>query len=65
MKKFSNNSQKNSLICSQKFKNVIEFLSKNPCSSVGFLSAFFSISDQKASSFVEKQVVHNRRKAVL
>ena len=65
MKQFLNNSQKNSLICSQKFKNVIEFLSKNPCSSVGFLSAFFSSSDQKASSFVEKQVVHNRRKAVL
>ena len=65
MKKILNNSQKNSLICSQKFKNVIEFLSKNPCSSVGFLFAFFSSSDQKASSFVEKQVVHNRRKAVL
>jgi hypothetical protein len=65
MKKFSNNSQKSSLICSCKFKNFIEFLSKNPCNSVGFLSDFFSSSDQKASSFVEKQVAHNRRKAVL
>jgi hypothetical protein len=65
MKKFLNNTQKSSLICSRKFKNVIEFLSKNPCSSVGFLSAFFSSSDQKASSFVEKKVAHNRRKAVL
>ena len=65
MKKFLNNSQKNSLICSRKFKKIIEFLSKNPCNTVGFLSAFFSASDQKASSFVEKQVAHNRRKAVL
>ena len=65
MKKFLNNSQKNSLICSRKFKKIIEFLSKNSCCSVDFLSAFFSSSDQKASSFVEKQVAHNRRKAVL
>jgi hypothetical protein len=65
MKKFSNNSQKSSLICSRKFKKIIEFLSKNPCSSVGFLSAFFSVSDQKVSSFVEKKVAHNQRKAVL
>ena len=65
MKKLSNNTQKNSLILSCKFKKIIEFLSKNPCNTVGFLSAFFSASDQKASSFVEKQVAHNRRKAVL
>ncbi len=65
MKKFSNNSQKNSLICSRKFKKIIEFLSKNPCNTVDFLSAFFSISDQKVSNFVEKKVAYNRRKAVL
>ena len=65
MIKFSNNTQKNSLICSRKFKKIIEFLSKNPCSSVDFLSAFFSISDQKVSNFVEKKAAHNQRKAVL
>ena len=65
MKKFSNNSQKNSLICSRKFKKIIEFLSKNSCNTVGFLSAFFSISDQKVSFSFEKKVAHNQRKAVL
>ena len=65
MKKLLNNTQKNSLMCSCKFKKAIEFLSKNSCCSVDFLSAFFSISDQKYSSFVEKKVVHNQRKAVL
>ena len=65
MIKFSNNTQKNSLICSCKFKKIIEFLSKNSCCSVDFLSAFFSISDQKYSTFVEKKVAHDQRKAVL
>ena len=65
MKKLLNNTQKNSLICFCKFKKFIEFLSKNSCGSVDFLSAFFSISDQKYSSFVEKNVAHNQRKAVL